>query len=188
MAGALKAHVLPIELSAAIATFPSMLNDLGARRAWSNTAERSAVVAGRFSCALNALGTLDALLAGEAEVTKYDTACLLLAAQLSKQVTPSLAVFHQLNRHLAAKGFDPSGGTTAERIGVIGARDVCDKEIERAAPYGGAGGGSSGSGGSGGSGKNALVCDPKPCLHVKAALKVLQLWLNSSDVAGPIVY
>ena len=93
VASALKRHVLPIELSAAITAFPAVLRDLGARLVWSDPDKRPAVVAGRFSCALNALGTLD-----------------------------------------------------------------------------------------------ALLCDPKPRLHIKAPVKVLQLWLNSSDVAGPIVY
>ena len=110
---ALKEHVLPSELSAAITAFPAVLRDLGARLAWSDPDKRPAVVAGCFSCALNALGTLDALLAGEAEATEYDTTCLLLAAQLPKQVTPSLAAFHQLNRHLAAEGFDLSGDSAS---------------------------------------------------------------------------
>ena len=186
VAEALNEHVLSIELSAAITAFLAVLHGLDALLGWSDPNKRPAVVAGRFSCALNALSTLDALLAGEAEeATKYDTACLLLAAQVPKQVIPSLAAFHQLDRHLAAEGFDLSGDTAAERIGTIGAREVRDTGIERAAPYGGAGGGS---GGGGGSGKTALVCDLKPRLHIKASVKVLQLWLNSSNVAGPIVY
>ena len=36
--------------------------------------------------------------------------------------------------------------------------------------------------------KNAFESDPKARLHVKASVKVLQVWLNSPDVAGPIVY
>ena len=39
----------------------------------------------------------------------------------------------------------------------------------------------------GSSGKTALDNDPKPRLHIKASVKVLQVWLNSPDVAGPIV-
>ena len=75
VATALKERVLPIELSAAVAVFPAMLRDLGACLAYSDASKRPAVVAGRSPCALNALGTLDALLAGEAEVTNHDTAC-----------------------------------------------------------------------------------------------------------------
>ena len=190
VATALKEHVLPIELSAAITVFPAMLRDLGARLAYSDASKQPAVVARRFPCALNALGTLDALLASEAEVTKHSTACLLLAALLPKQATPSLAAFHQPNHHLAAKGFDLSGGTAAERIGAIVSRGVRDEEIERAAPYVGAGGGSGGGGDSGEMVtryQTALVCDPEPRLHIKAPVKMLQLWLDSSDVAGPIV-
>ena len=65
----------------------------------------------------------------------------------------------------------------------IAARDARDDDLRAAAPYGG-----SGSGGGGGSGKTALESDPKARLHVKASVKVLQVWLNSPDVAGPIVY
>ena len=43
-------------------------------------------------------------------------------------------------------------------------------------------------GGGGGNGKPAIKSDPKPQLHVKASVKVLQLWLNSPDVAGPIAF
>ena len=95
VASALKRHVLPIELAKTITAFPAMLCDLDARLAYSDASKRPAVEAGRFSCALNALGTLDALFAGEAELTKYGTAaCLLLAAQLPKQGAPALAAFH----------------------------------------------------------------------------------------------
>ena len=97
---------------------------------------------------------------------------------------PSLAAFHQLDRHLAAKGFDLCGATAADRIGAMSAREVRDTKIERAAPYGGA----AAAGSSSGAGKSALECDTTPRLHVKALVKVLQLWLNSPDVAGPIVY
>ena len=72
----------------------------------------------------------------------------------------------------------------AERVDAIFARNMRDEEIERAAPYGGADGDSGGCAGNG----TALVCDPKPRLHIKASVKVLQLWLDSSEVAGPIVY
>ena len=184
VATTLKERVLPVELSSAVTVFPAMLRDLDARLAYSDASKRPAVVDLRFPCALNALDTLGALLAGEAEVTKHDTACLLLAALLPMQVAPSLAAFRQLDRLLAEKGFDLSGGTAAERVDAIFARKMRDEEIERAAPYGGADGGSGGCAGSG----TALVCDPKPRLHIKASVKVLQLWLDSSDVAGPIVY
>ena len=40
----------------------------------------------------------------------------------------------------------------------------------------------------GSSGKTALDDDPKPRLHIKASVKVLQVWLNSPDVASPIVH
>ena len=40
----------------------------------------------------------------------------------------------------------------------------------------------------GSSGKTALENDPKPRLHIKASAKVPQVWLNSPDVAGPIVH
>ena len=102
------------------------------------------------------------LLAGEAEETKYDTRCLLLFAQLPKQTVPLLAVFHQLNHHLSAEGFDLSGPTAADRIGAMSAREVRDTEVERAAPYGGAGGGGGGSGAN----KSVLVFDSKPRLHI----------------------
>ena len=36
--------------------------------------------------------------------------------------------------------------------------------------------------------KTGLESDPKAQLHIKASVKVLQVWLNSPDVAGPIVY
>ena len=95
---------------------------------------------------------------------------------------PSLAVFHQLDRHLAAEGFDLSGDTAADRISAIDARDARDDDLCAAAPYGGSGSGS------GSSGKTALESDPKARLRIKASAKVLQVWLNSPDVAGPIIY
>ena len=101
---ALKEHVLPIELSAATMAFPAMLRDLGARLAWSDAATRPSALIGRFPCALHSLPVLDELLAGEAESTKYDTACLLLHSQLPKATAPSLAALHQPDRHIAAEG------------------------------------------------------------------------------------
>ena len=86
------------------------------------------------------------------------------------------------DRHLAAEDFDLSGGTASERLGVIAVRDARDDDLRAAAPYGG-----SGSGG-GGNAKTALQADPKARLHIKTSVKVLQLWLNSLDVAGPLVY
>ena len=85
---ALKEHVLAIELSAAIMAFPAMLRDLGARLAWSDAAKRLSVLIGRFPCALHSLPVLSELLDGEAESTKYDTACLLLHSQLPKATPP----------------------------------------------------------------------------------------------------
>ena len=67
---------------------------------------------------------------------------------------PSLATFHQLDRHLAAEGFDLSGGTASERLDAIATRDARDDDLRAAAPYG-----SSGSGG--GNAKTALQIDPK---------------------------
>ena len=61
------------------------------------------------------------------------------------------------------------------------ARDNCDGDLRSAAPYGGSGGGG------GSSGKIALESDPKVRLHIKASVKVLQVWLSGPDVAGPIV-
>ena len=72
---ALKEHVLPIQLSAAITAFPAMLRDLDARFAWSDATKSASVLRYRFPCALYSLPALDGLLEGEAEATKYDTAC-----------------------------------------------------------------------------------------------------------------
>ena len=110
------------------------------------------------------------------------TACLLLQSQLPKVKPPSLAAFHQLDRHVAAEGFDLSGPTAEARIGAMAARNERDDDLRAAAPYGG-----SGSAGSG-AGKTALEAEPKPRLHIKATVKVLQVWLNSSDVSGPLVF
>ena len=162
--------------------FPAMLQDLGARLAWSDPLKRPAVEARRFSCALNSLPVLAELLEGEAEATKYGTTCLLLQSQLPKVTVPSLAAFHQLDHHLASEGFDLSGDTTAKRISAMTARDKRDDDLRAAAPYGGTG--SSGKG----SEKTALEPNPKPRVHIKASAKVLQLWLSSPDEAGPIAY
>ena len=132
---------------------------------------------------LNALCTLDALLAGEAEEIKCNTACLLLAAQLPKRAISSLAAFHQLDRHLAAEGFDLSGDIAVERIGAIGAREVCDTEMERAVSYAAPAAAAAAAAAAENHG-----AQPEAGLHTKASVRVLQLWLNSSDVAGPIVY
>ena len=142
---------------------------------------RPSVLSERFPCALNSLPALDELLAGEAEATKFDTACVVLAQQLPKLSAPSLAAFHQLDRHLAAEGFDLSGGTAAERMDAIAARDARDVDLRAAAPYGGSGSG-------GGNAKTALQADPKARLHVKTSVKVLQLWLNSLEVSGPLAF
>ena len=179
---ALKEHALPIELSAAITAFPAMLRDLDARFAWSDATKRPSVLIGRFPCALHSLPVLNELLDGEAEATKYDTACLLLQSQLPKVKVPSLAAFHQLDRHVAAEGFDLSGPTAEARIGAMAARNERDDDLRAAAPYGGTGSGGSRAG------KTALEAEPKPRLHIKATVKVLQVWLNSSDVAGPLVF
>ena len=179
---ALKEHVLPIELSAAITAFPAMLRDLDARFAWSDATKSPSVLRYRFPCALNSLPVLNELLDGEAEATKYDTACLLLQSQLPKVKPPSLAAFHQLDRHVAAEGFDLSGPTTEARIGAMAARNERDDDLRAAAPYGGTGSGGSGAG------KTALESEPKPRLHIKATVKVLQVWLNGLDVSGPLVY
>ena len=179
---ALKEHVLPVELTASITAFPAMLRDLDARLAWSDAAKRPSVLIGRFPCALHSLPVLSELLDGEAESTKYDTACLLLHSQLPKVTVPSLAALHQLDRHIAAEGFDLSGPTAEARIGAMAARDERDDDLRAAAPYGGTGSGGSGAG------KTALEAEPKARLHIKATVKVLQVWLNSPDVAGPLVY
>ena len=179
---ALKEHILPVQLTASITAFPAMLRDLDARLAWSDATKRPSVLIGRFPCALHSLPVLDELLDGEAESTKYDTACLLLHSQLPKVTVPSLAAFHQLDRHVAAEGFDLSGPTAEARIGAMAARDERDDDLRAAAPYGGTGSGGSGAG------KTALEAEPKPRLHIKATVKVLQVWLNSPDVAGPLVY
>ena len=179
---ALKEHVLPIELSAAITAFPAMLRDLDARFAWSDATKSPSVLRYRFPCALNSLPVLNELLDGEAEATKYDTACLLLQSQLPKVKAPSLAAFHQLDRHVAAEGFDLSGPTAEARIDAMAARNERDDDLRAAAPYGG-----SGSAG-GGAGKTALEADPKPRLHIKATVKLLQIFLNSADVNGALVF
>ena len=77
------------------------------------------------------------LLDGEAEATKFDTACMLLQSQLPKVKVPSLAAFHQLDRHVAAEGFDLSGPTAEARIGAMAARNERDDDLRAAAPYGG---------------------------------------------------
>ena len=179
---ALKEHVLPVQLSAAITAFPAMLRDLDARLAWSDATKSASVLRYRFPCALYSLPALDELLEGEAEATKFDTACNVLAAQLPKVTAPSLAAFSRLDRHLAAVGYDLSGGTAAERMESIAARDERDEDLRAAAPYGG-----TGSGG-GGAGKTALDSEPKPRMHIKTTVKLLQNWLNSLEVNGPLVY
>ena len=95
---------------------------------------------------------------------------------------PSLAAFTQLDRHLAAVGYDLSGGTASERMDAMAARDERDDDLRAAAPYGG-----TGSGG-GGAGKTALDSEPKPRMHIKTTVKLLQIWLNSPEVNGPLVY
>ena len=179
---ALKEHVLPIQLSASITAFPAMLRDLDARFAWSDATKSASVLRYRFPCALYSLPALDGLLEGEAEATKFDTACNLLSAQLPKVTAPSLAAFTQLDRHLAAVGYDLSGDTAAERMDAMAARDERDDDLRAAAPYGG-----TGSGG-GGAGKTALDSEPKPRMHIKTTVKLLQVWLNSPEVTGPLVY
>ena len=57
-----------------------------------------------------------------------------------------------------------------------------DDDLRAAAPYGGTGGSGSGAG------KTALEAESKARLHIKATIKVLQVWLNSTGVAGPLVY
>ena len=165
---AFKQHALPIELCACITAFPDMLQDLGARLSWSDASKRPNVLIERFPCALNSLSALNKLLAGEAEVTKFDTACVVLAQQLPNLSVPSLAALHQLDRHLAAEGFDLSGTTASERMDTIAARDARDGDLRAAAPYGGSGSG-------GGNAKTTLQADPKARLHVKTSVKVLQL-------------
>ena len=182
VAVALKEHVLPIELCACIADFPAMLRDLDARLARSDASKRPNVLIGRFPCALRSLSALDELLAGEAKIAKYDVACCVLDTQLPKVSAPSLVAFHQLDWHLAAEGFDLGGDTAADRINAIDARDARDDYLHAASPYCGSGSGS------GSSGKTTLESNPKARLHNKASAKVLQMWLNSPDVAGPIVY
>ena len=179
---ALKEHVLPIQLSAAITAFPAMLRDLDARLAWSDATKSASVLRFRFPCALYSLPALAGLLEGEAEMTKYDTACDVLSSQLPKVAAPSLAAFSRLDRHLAAVGYDLSGGTASERMDSIAARDERDEDLRAAAPYGG-----TGSGG-GGAGKTALDSEPKPRMHIKTTVKLLQNWLNSPEVNGPLVY
>ena len=169
---ALKEHVLPIQLSAAITAFPAMLRDLDARLAWSGATKSASVLRFRFPCALYSLPALAGLLEGEAEMTKFDTACDVLASQLPKVTAPSLAAFSRLDRHLAAVGYDLSGGTASERMDSIAARDERDEDLRAAAPYGG-----TGSGG-GGAGKTALESKPKPRMHIKTTVKLLQNWLT----------
>ena len=135
VATALKEHVLPIELSAAITVFPAMLRDLGARLAWSDPSKRPAVEAGRFSCALNSLPVLGELLEGEVKGTKYGTACLVLMAQLPKVTPPSLEAFIQLECHLASEGFDLGDDTAADRIAAMTTRATRDVDLREAAPY-----------------------------------------------------
>ena len=178
---ALKEHVLPIELTAAITAFPAMLRDLDARIAWSDATKSASVLRFRFPCALYSLPALAGLLEGEAEMTKFDTACDVLASQL-KVTAPSLAAFSRLDRHLTTVGYDLSGGTASERMDSIAARDERDEDLRAAAPYGG-----TGSGG-GGAGKTTLDSEPKPRMHIKTTVKLLQNWLNSPEVNGPLVY
>ena len=178
---AFKKHSLPIELYACNMEFPDMLLDLDVRLAWSDASKTPSVLRERFPCALNSLPALDGLLAGEAEESKYGTACVVLEQQLPKLSTPSLAAFHQLDRHLAAEGFDLSGGTASERMDAIAARDARDDDLLAAAPYGGSGSG-------GGNAKTALQPDPKARLHIKTTVKVMQQWLNSLEVSGPLAF
>ena len=91
---AFKKHSLPIELCACDMEFPDMLLDLDARHAWSDTSKRPSVFMERFPCALGSLPALSELLEGEAEETKFDTACVVLEQQLPKLPAPSLAAFH----------------------------------------------------------------------------------------------
>ena len=63
----------------------------------------------------------------------------------------------------------------------ISARDARDDDLRAVAPYDGSGSG-------GGNAKTALQADPKARLHIKTFVKVLQLWLNSPDVAGPLAF
>ena len=63
----------------------------------------------------------------------------------------------------------------------MAARNERDDDPRAAAPYGGTGSGGSGAG------KTALEAEPKARLHIKATVKVLQVWLNSPDIAGPLV-
>ena len=135
VAGALKRHGLPTELSAAIMDSPGMLCDLGARLAWSDPSKRPAVEAGRFSCALNSLPVLGELLEGEVKGTKYGTACLVLMAQLPKVTPPSLEAFIQLECHLASEGFDLGDDTAADRIAAMTTRATRDVDLREAAPY-----------------------------------------------------
>ena len=65
--------------------------------------------------------------------------------------------------------------------GLIAARGARYGDLRAAAPPGGSGSG-------GGNAKTALQADPKARLHVTMSVKVLQSWLNSLDVAGPLVY
>ena len=47
---------------------------------------------------------------------------------------PSLAALHQLDRHIAAEGFDLSGHTAEADIGAMAARDERDDDLHAAAP------------------------------------------------------
>ena len=100
VSAAFKELVLPIELCACTTQFPAMLRDLGTRSAWSDASKRPSVLIGRFPCALNSLPALDELLAGEAEVTKFDTACVWWAGCSRRSPTAPLA-----NAARASSGF-----------------------------------------------------------------------------------
>ena len=179
---ALRNFTLPLELMAADMEFPGMLNDLDVRRSWAVPDQRVRVVSLRFaSSLLHSLPTLQLVMEGEPEERMYDTACSLLAQQLPKQRTPTLAAFSALDRHIAAEDFDLSGATTAARIDGMAARAERDDTLERAAPYG-VGGSSSAAG----AGKSALENAPKPRCHLKAQVGVLKTFLNSADVTAPI--
>ena len=121
-----------------------MLRDLDARLTWSDTSKRPNVLIERFPCTLNSLSALGKLLAGETEITKHGTACFVLETQLPKVSVPSLVAFYQLDRRLAAKGYDLSGGTAFERIDTIAARYARDDDLRAAAPYGGSDSGGGG--------------------------------------------
>ena len=100
------------------------------------------------------------------------------AAELPKVTVPSLAAFHQPDRYLATEGFGLSGDTAPARIGAIGAREVRDTKIERAAPYRGAGGGS---GGGGGSGEKKL--NSRPTRNRVCTSRCPSRWCSSGSAA-----